>query len=306
MSNDKMVSAIIIALIVAAVAPMIPSASATDSNAIMYHLDLNHTTSFWGIPMDCEWNTSGWHIRAAIAHLCDKEWLVDMVGIPSAIVIDNPVPKISNLYPAWYLMWTPNLLSKADPLHGSTAISLYNNVQMAPDIYEARDHFIAAGGIGNDGLPWHDYDDDGRIDNPPTSQVEFIALNPAEAPLMWEMATMIHQLIEYVFNDADVVSLVACTWLEIVYRLFYNTGPDDWQIHFGVNVGSLILPTTPPPCFLEDLYHSTGVLNYVFYSNPEYDDCFVTPPPFNPARAMQAQRVFGETIGTIPIYCIAI
>lgn len=249
--------------------------------------------------MDCEGGTPGWHVRAAIAHLCDKELLVTI--LPPVIVIDNPVPKVSPLHPPWYLKWTPNLLFLADPFHGSTAISLYNNVNANPDIYEARDHLVAAGGIGNDNLPWHDNDNDGRIENPPVSQIDFYTLNPMEAPLIYEIARTIEEWIEYVFNGADVVNLVQSTYAGILWIVVDKTVPDDWHMHFGV---SFILSTTPPPNFLYDLYHTNGASNYVFYSNADYDSWFVGV--FNPFRARQAQYIFGKTIATVPIYCTAV
>ena len=292
-----MPSAILLTLMVIAAYSMVSLASATDSHATMIPLDLNHSSSFWGILMDSEHETPSWHIRAAIAHLTDKKELVGQFN-PSAIIIDNPVPKVPPLYPQWYLKWTRPRLVAADPLHGNTAMSLYNNVLDEPDIYEARDHLIAAGGIGNDTLPWHDNDNDGRIDNPPTSQIDFYTITETEAPTIFAIAKTIEQSIEYVFNEADVVNFVPCTFADFLWRVFDKTVPDDWHIALGVG---LSVSTAPPPTFLYNLYHTNGDLNYVFYSNKDYDDVF--EDPLNPSRAREAQLIFGKTIATIPIYC---
>lgn len=287
--NRKTVHGIMLTIltIVIGLTGMMPVVSAPPPSLGLFNLEINHASSFWGIPMDSEWGTPAWHIRAAIAHLFDKEAFAIEI-YPEAIVIDNKVPNVGPLS-NWYLEWTPELLSAVDPWH-TGAVSLYNNVPMEPDIYEARDHLIMSGGIGNDGLPWHDNDNDGRIDNPPTSQIYYY-YNVGNV-IREAVGNYLELWIEYVFNGADVMIVLGVSWSTFL-EIIYNPPYDDWHL---VSLGHET-PRHPPP---ESLfaYHSP---NLVFYNNSMYDYLVDHIPP--PQNALKAQFVFGASIGAIPIWC---
>lgn len=274
--------------IVVALAGMMPLVSAPPPSVAIFNLEINHASSFWGIPMDSDWDTPAWHIRVAIAHLFDKEAFLNQIQPLDAFVIDNKVPNIGPLS-NWYLEWTPELLSAVDPWHPE-AVSLYNNVPMEPDIYEARDHLIMAGGIGNDGLPWHDDDNDGRIDNPPTSQIEYY-YNTGNV-IRQAVGSYLERWIQYIFNDANVMLVYGVSWSTFL-QIILPAPPDDWHM---VSYGHATPKKPPPESLLA--YHSP---NFVFYSNSTYDYLVDHIPPRR--NALEAQFVFGASIGAIPIWC---
>lgn len=289
-----LVYAVILVIAAIGVMPPVPA----QPTAGMFQVDINHhpTVDFWGVPMDSEWDTPGWHIRAAIAHLLDKADFLSTIFVSTDQIIDNPVPKTTALS-SWYLDWTAILMASwppVDPLH--TLIGLYNSVP-GPDIYEARDHLVAAGGTGNDGSPWHDYDNDGRIDNPPTQlpPIVFYYADWDTTNRRRSLAEYLEYWIEYVFNGANVVELRPISfsgWLGIV---FDTSVPDDWHLF----TSGWRVPDAPPPNWLYDLYQTNGDFNYIFYSNPFYD---LITKPLSLTEAHWAQYHFGVTIGTIPVW----
>src|SRR5437867_2655975 len=88
------------------------------SDPTIYDIDINHSSTFWGIPMDSDTcggtppvgtcsPTPAWHIRAAFAYLMDKTQVVTSLGLSTSNIIDNMVPS-SSYYTTpsanpWYL-----------------------------------------------------------------------------------------------------------------------------------------------------------------------------------------------------------
>lgn len=284
---------VILLTIVVAFAGMTPFVSAPPPPpAVIVSLDINHASSFWGIPMDSDWNTPAWHIRAAIAHLIDKAQVISLAAVsstyPTATVIDNPIPDIPQ-FSSYYLTWNPLMLASVDPYH-SGATSLYNNVPMAPDTDEATEHLILAGGIGWDNQPWHDTNNDNRIDNPPNSKIVYY-WNTGNV-FREAVGNYLEQQIEYVFNDADIVDAIEVSWLTMLQ--IFTRPPYDWHLMLW---GFVMSMTPPSP---DSLFYYT-IPNLLFYSNSMYD-YYVSlgiPPAIN---AKVAEFYFGGSIGAIPIW----
>lgn len=272
---------------------LVPPASAKPRPAVMWSIDINHQATFWGVPMDTNHLTPAWHIRAAIAHLLDKQHFVSTYYSPSVpfnvVVINNPVPAVG-YYTAWDFTWTPPDLSNADPFHPG-AISLYNNVASAPDYLQARDHLLQAG------MGWTDGNNDGVIDNPPASQIDFYV--PNTSLTMQQLGSYLATNINLVFG-APVVNLII-TDLGTIFTTVWNTVvPDDWHLYAGGWAVDM-----SPPDYLYALFHSNSITtptaqNYIFYSNPNFD-ALIGPTPPNPTTAWSALEIFGDTVGTIPV-----
>lgn len=280
----------ILLTIAVGLAGIMPFVSA-QPEATICDLEINHAATFWGIPMDSNWDTPAWHIRAAIAHLFDKQQFMTSINIVGTL-IDNPLPNTGGLAP-WYLGWTPAMLSAVDPMHPG-AVSLYNNVPMLPDFSQALDHLIAAGGIGNDGSPWHDNNPaDGIIDNPPTQASKILYYYNVGNVIRQTVGLYIEQQIEYIFG-ADVMDILGVPWA--IWLPIHSTWPpaDDWNLAFmGYRYPCI-------PSYLDDWLELYCTPNWVFYSNSAYDTCVSAIPP--PTNALPAQFEFGRTIGAIPIW----
>jgi ABC-type transport system substrate-binding protein len=267
--------------------------SAGGPRAHMIQIDINHKASFWGVPMDCKVGSPGWHIRAAIAHLLDKQQFVNDYA-PGMKVIDNPVPNTSCLK-AWNFRWSQLDLYFVDSLHPE-AISLYNSVPLAPDYAEARDHLIAAG------AGWVDNNNDGVIDNPPATKIDFYVTD--SDPVRVNLGLYLEAAIEKVFG-ADVVNLIIAPRAVVWSTVLDTSVEDDWQLY--ASVWSVGVPGSPPTSWLYELYHSDFIeldypipTNYIFYNNTCYDSLVV--PPLRIHEAWIAQYIFGATVGTIPVF----
>lgn len=277
---------------------LVPLASAPPPfSATIYMVNINHhaLVNFWGVSMDSVQNTAAWHIRAAIAHLLDKQEFLNTYA-PGLTAIDNPLPKSNPLYTAWYFNWGLSDLLNADPLTHSqnpVPISLYNNVALSPDIFEARDHLVAAG------MGWVDNNGDGVIDNPPTSQIDFYV---PSGTISEQLGLYLEANINIVFGQ-DVVNLIPASMHDILDVTFFNTIPDDWHL-------SIFGWTLPKQDRIGDwfyVFHSNSITNpptwenYIYYSNPTYDSY---APYQSPPNARNAQETFGKTVGTIPVFSL--
>ncbi len=280
----------------------------------MFDIQFNQANSFWGIPFGFGNSQSGIEIRMAFAHLLDKNSFIAGPALGGrAQKIDDPVPPAEGLATANTAAW--------DPVHPGT-VSAFNLAADAggvaapgsPDFLAARDHLLRVRNAAG-ALVFFDNNNDGVIDNPPTTKITFYIRS--DHPPRLELGTALAHAIESLFGGADVVDEQFANIVQVSDFVF-RTSPatTDWHIYTGGwRLGAFWdhLFALYDSKFASNLCggkKSQFAQNYVFVCMPDFDtqvEASIGATSFSQsaASALNAMNIFGQRVATIPVYSAA-
>ena len=278
-----------------------------------FEIEFNQANCFWGVCFSNGNSAAGINIRQGIAHLIDKnDFITNQLGGQGAM-IDNPVPPALGLpVPSTECSWDP-LFNSCTNFIGAYHLSNYATSDgMAPtgsvDFCAAAQHFIAAGlasgmdsncvltGLSS-GAATGQITMYARVDDPPRDALG-TAIGAAINRLMGRSAVVVQHI-----TIQAASTIIFKTSGSITGWWMYTGGYKD-VTDFSNLYGLYNSEFAGSNCGGKS---SSFGANYIFYCNPTFDHWsslleFNSTFPGAVAAGITSEDIFGQTVGTIPIW----